>query len=340
MASLDIFNDDAFQVTSLSQTITDIPDVPTILGDMGLFREYGITGLSMMIERQGSSLKLLPTAPRGGVREPVALGPRKMITLSPVHIPEVWTVMADEVQGVRQFGSETEVKQVQDIVREKLAVARGNMDLTLEYHRVGALKGQVKDVDGSVLLDVYQAFGMTQETVYYNIATASSGDPKVAGRTLKRKIKEKLGGRSFSGVDAIVSEGFFDKLVDNDAMKKAWELWNNGAYLRQDQGDDADFEFAGVRYKVYSGGTSAGDFIEDGYGYAFPRGVPGMFQMAFAPANYVETVNTPGRPFYAKQEPMKFGKGIEGECQSNPLAFNSLPEAVIRISAAANGGGG
>ena len=102
MATLDIFNDDAFSVTSLSQTIVDIPEVPTRLGDRGLFTEYGISTLNFMIERQGSALKLLPTAPRGGVREPVSLGKRKLITLQAQHIPASWSVLADEVQGVRR----------------------------------------------------------------------------------------------------------------------------------------------------------------------------------------------------------------------------------------------
>ena len=57
MATLDIFNDDAFSLSSLSQTIVDIPRVPTQLGDEGLFNEYGINSLSMMIERQGAALK-------------------------------------------------------------------------------------------------------------------------------------------------------------------------------------------------------------------------------------------------------------------------------------------
>ena len=89
-------------------------------------------------------------------------------------------------------------------------------------------------------------------------------------------------------------------------------------------------------FEVYDGGTSAGDFIPDGIAYAYPEGVPGMFQSKFAPADYMETVNTQGLPFYAKQEPMPFNKGIIGEAQSNPIHFNSLPEAVIKLSVAAN----
>jgi hypothetical protein len=336
MATLDIFQDDAFSVTSLSSTITDIPDVPTKLGDKGLFQEEGISTTSFMIERQGSSIKLLPTAPRGGVREPVALGPRKLIPLHALHIPASWSVLADEVQGIRAYGSETEVEQASTLVQRKLANVRASMDLTHEHMRVGALKGQVKDANGDTLLDVYDAFGMTQQTQFWNIAVAANGDPKASIITLKSMIRAKMGGRSFGRIRVICSLGFFTALVQNTKMIKAWELWNQGAYLRTDQVNGGDFEFAGVIFEVYDGGTSAGDFIEDGIAYAYPEGVPGMFQSKFAPADYMETVNTQGLPFYAKQEPMPFNKGVIGEAQSNPIHFNSLPEAVIKLSTAAS----
>ena len=336
MATLDIFNDDAFSVTSLSQTITDIPDVPTKLGDKGLFAEEGISTTVIMIERQGSSIKLVPAAPRGGVREPVALGPRKLFPLQAIHLPQSWSVLADEVQGIRAFGSETEVEQVQRLVQKKIAVAKQSMDLTHEYQRVGALKGLVKDADGSTLLDVYDAFGMTQQTQFWDIAVAANGDPKASIITLKQMIQAKLGGRTFSKIRVICSLGFFTKLVQNTKMIKAWELWNAGAYQRTDQVHGGDFEFAGVVFEIYSGGTSAGDFIEDGFAYAYPEGVTGMFQTKFAPADYMETVNTEGLPYYARQEPMPFNKGVTGECQSNPIHFNSLPECVIKLSVAAS----
>jgi hypothetical protein len=335
MATLDIFNDDAFSVSSLSSTITDIPDVPTKLGDKGLFEEQGIRTTVFMIERQGSSIKVLPTAPRGGVREPVALGPRKVLPLEVFHIPASWSVLADEVQGIRTFGSETEVMQVEDLVRQKLAVVRASMDLTHENMRVGALKGLVKDADGSTLLDIYSAFGMTQQTQFWNMIIAANADPVQSTFDLKEMIRAKLGGRSFRKVRAIVSLGFFMKLVTSTAMKKAYDRWQEGKFLRTDN-TSADFEFNDVIFEIYSGGTSTGDFIEDGYGYAYPEGVAGLFKTKYAPGDYMSTVNTNGLPFYASQERMKHDKGIDGEAQSNPLHYCELPETVIKLSTAAS----
>lgn len=335
MATLDIFNDDAFAISELSSTISDIPDVPTKLGDKGIFVESGIRTTQFMIERQGASIKILPTAPRGGVREPVALGPRKLIPLHVFHIPASFSVLADEVQNIRAFGSETEVKQVQDLVREKMEVVRASMDLTHENMRVGALKGQVLDADGSLLLDIYQTFGMTQQTIFFDMLVAANADPVASTFALKEAIRAKLGGRSFRKVRAIVSLGFFMKFVGSTAMKKAYERWQEGKFLRTDN-TDSDFEFNDVIFEIYSGGTSNGDFIEDGFGYAYPEGVQGLFKTKFAPGDYMDTVNTPGLPFYASMERMPHNKGMDGEAQSNPLHYCELPEVVMKLSAGAS----
>lgn len=335
MASLDIFNDDAFSVTELSDTITDIPDVPTKIGDKGIFNEKGIRTTVFMFERQGSALKLIPTSPRGGVPEPVALGPRKVFPINLFHIAESWSVLADEVQGIRAFGKETEVMQVADLVRDKLELCRGNMDLTHEYQRVGAIKGLVKDADGSTLLDIYDAFGMTQTTLYWDLGNTSV-DPKAKGIALKQAMQGKLGGRSFSGIRILASPGWFMSFIANTNIKKAWELWQNGQFFRDDQ-TEADFAFLrNITIEIYDGVIGGQPLIEDGFAYAYPEGVPGLFQSRYAPADYAETVNTVGKPFYAKQEAMRFNKGIEGEAQSNPLHFCSLPETIFKLSAAAS----
>ena len=336
MASLDIFNDDAFSVTSLIGTITDIPRVPTQLGDEGLFSESGMTTTTAFIERTGSALKLVPAAPRGGVGDTVGRENRKLIPVAAVHLPQRDTILADEVQGIRAFGSETEVEAVSALVRRQLAVLKSNIDLTLEYQRVGALKGKVLDADGvTELYDLYSIFGMAQDTLGFNINTTSSSvDLRQKCVALKRKVQAALGGRSFRRIRVKCSESWFDKFVGHDKMFKAWELWQSGAFARRDP-TEGDFEFAGVVFQVYSGGVGGHDFIEADTAYAYPEGIPGMFQIKYAPGDYMETVNTMGLPYYAKQEVMPFNKGVMLESQSNPVAINTLPEAVIKLTTGA-----
>lgn len=340
MATLDIFNDDAFSVSQLTQTIVDIPRVPTQLGDEGLFNEYGITTTAMMIERTGSSLKLVPTAPRGGVRTTAGRERRKMIPIAAVHLPQGDTIMADEVQNVREVGSESEVQQVSRIVTRQLTVLKGNIDLTLEHMRVGAIRGQVLDADGvSVVWDLYEIFGMTRQTIGFDINSASSTtDLRQKTEDLKRAIQRKLGGKSFTRVRVKCSESWFDKFVGHNKMYKAWELYQNGAFNREFPGQT--FLFNGVLFQVYSGGVVDGsgdqhDFIPPGKAYAYPEGVQGMFQIAYAPGDYMDTVNTMGVPYYASQERLPHNKGVDLESQSNPIVLNTLPEAVVELTTAA-----
>ena len=333
MATFDIFNDDAFSVSSLSATIVDIPRVQTRIGDTGLFQEYGIPHTTMMIERQGSSLKLVPAAPRGGVGAPVSLGQRSMIPVQAIHLPQTGSVLADEVQGIRAFGKETEVEAAVQRVRTKLTKMKAQLDVTLEYHRIGAIKGQVLDADGTtVLMDMYTTFNVVQPTQSLVLGTPTT---KVKQKVveIKRKIAAALGGRSFKSVRVLCSQTFFDDLTGHATVEKAFELYNSNSHARTDQSGTA-FEFANVVFEEYAGGVGSTLFIPEGEAYAYPEGVTGLFQTAYAPADYMETVNTEGLPYYAKQERMPMDKGIALESQSNPITFCSLPEAVVKCTSA------
>lgn len=332
MATLDIFNDDAFSVTNLTRTLVDIPSVPTRLGDMNLFEEGGINTTTMMIERTGDSLKLVPAAARGSSGEPVTLKGRNLIPIKAVHLPQRGSVLADEVQSVRAFGSESEVEAVQNVVRKKLDKMKRQLDLTLEYHRIGAIRGQVLDADGtSVLLDVYDVFGMNQVTQNFVLGTATT---KVKQKIidLKRAVQASLGGLRMTGVHVFASRAFMDALTGHAAVEKAYELFQQNSYARTDT--SVLFEMAGVSFEEYDGSVAGIDFIPDGEAFAIPMGVPGLFTTDFAPADYMETVNTQGLPYYAKQEALRMNKGVELESQSNPITLCTRPEAIIKLLAA------
>lgn len=335
MATFDIFNNDAFSVSALTSTIIDVPRLQTKIGDKKLFREQGMPTLGMMVERKGSTLNLVPSAPRGGVGDTAVRGTRQLIHLPTVHLPQRGAMLADEVQGIRAFGSETEVEAVRSILRDKLEVAKNQIDITMEYHRIGAIKGLVMDSDGvSPLLDVYAAFGMTQQTHFMALATPTT---KVKQKVIeiKRKIQEKLGGLSFTKIRVLCSQSFFDDLTGHAVVEKAFELYQQNSYARTDQSGSA-FEFADVVFEEYAGGVGSTLFIPEGEAYAYPEGVAGLFQTWYAPADWMETVNTKGLPYYAKQEVMPYQKGVSFESQSNPLNFCSRPEAVLKVKSAAS----
>jgi len=331
MPSLDIFNTDAFSMVSLTKGINTGDHLPQRLAELGLFSEEGITTTSAMIEQRGETLSLVPSGTRGSPANATAGDKSKLIPFPTVHLPDRATILADTVQSLRAFGSETEEETVMTVVNNRLAKMRRKIDATIEYHRMGAIKGQVLDSDGSsVLLNLYTAFNVSQQT--HNMALTTS-TTKVREQIIKakRKTEDALGAQMYRGMRAFCSPAFFDAFTGHGAVEAAYDRWMQGEFLRADV--RSGFYHGGVYWEEYRGTVGAIPFITDGEAYLVPEGVPDLFVTHYAPADYMETVNTIGLPYYAKQEMLRLNKGIEIEAQSNPLCLNTRPRAIIKLTA-------
>ena len=329
---MDIFNDDAFSVVSLTKAIEDTPFVPGRVGQLGIFSEEGVSTTSISIEKIGSTVSLVPAASRGSSGRPMGNDKRQMIPFTATHLPQRASILADEVQNLRAFGSETEVETAQRLMNRKLAKMRRDLDTTIEYQRIGAIKGSILDSDGSTeLLNLHTAFGTSVTS--HNLVLGTAGTP-VRNKVIeaRRKMEAALGGLTYSGARVLCSASFFDALVGHAKVEAAFDRYMNGEFLREDQ--RGGFYFAGVFWEEYRGQVGATKFIADGEAWMVPEGVPDLFVTNYAPADYMETVNTLGQAYYAKQEPKDFNKGIDVETQSNPIHICTRPAVPVKLLAA------
>lgn len=330
MASLDIFNGDAFSLQSLTKAINDTPYQPMRIGQLGLFTEESIDTTSLSMERLGTTISLVPTSARGSVPPANRDEKRSLFNINTVRLAQRDDMFADEIQNVRAFGSETELETIQNKVNKKLGKMRRNNDTTIEYQRLGALRGQVLDSDGStVLLDLYQLFGLSKQTLSM-VLTDDTTKVKVKAVAAKRLVESALGGKVYSGLRALCSASFFDAFVGHPAVEKAYYLYLESQFLRED--NRGGFPMAGIQWEEYRGLASGPLAIPDGKAILVPEGVVDMFVTHYAPADYNETVNTMGLPYYARQEPKPMNRGIDIEAQTQTISINTQPNAVIELS--------
>lgn len=333
MAEISIFEDEAFSVTSLIATLNDDHPIPGQISNAGLFVESGTTTVTVQIEKDGNSLQLVPAAPRGAPGLVVNGSKRQLIPFNCVHLPQTFSILADEVQGIRAFGSRTELQAVQDVVNARYTPVRNQLAATHEFQRVGAIKGLIVDADGvSVLNNLFTAFGLSQQSqaIGFNVdPQASTIDADIV--TALDKQEDALGTASSTGAIAWCGKGFWAKLIADGRAREAYLNHEAAAALRGDR--RRQFEYGGVLWIRYTGKIGGTAFIADNEAYLVPEGVPELFRTIFAPANYMETVNTLGVPYYGKLERMPFDKGVIGEAQSNPLHICTKPTAVIKLTA-------
>ena len=331
---LDVFNGSAFNVTELTAAINRMPFKQSRIGAMGLFDTKGVTTTSVMVEEKDGVLSLLPTKARGGIPSIAAAEKRTARNFVIPHIPLDSAVRADEVQSVRAFGSQTELEGVAAVVNNKIASMRQSHEITLEYHRLGAIKGLVLDADGvTPVHNLFTEFGCTQlAPVVGGFAefdfTAATPPVKETCMNIIRAIETNLGGTPYDHIHCFCDSTFFDGLTNEAGVVAAYARWQDGAALRDDM--RKGFEYAGIVFEEYRGSVGTVDFIEAGAAYFFPAGAPGLFTTTFAPADYIETVNTMGLPYYAKQQVMDFDKGVMINTQSNPLCLCTRPMTLVR----------
>jgi len=320
--------DEIFEIRTLTAAINDAVFQPRRLGEMGLFDEQGITTTTMLVERRGNSLALVPASERGAPGKPVDGNKRKGVTFSAVHLNTTATILADEVQNVREFGSEEGLEGVQAVVSARLAKMARHIEVTHEFHRIGAVKGLVLDSDSSTLYNLFDAFDMTQQEHNMKLGTGTTKVQKEA-LTAIELVESALDGVMFSGLTALCGSAFWADLISHTSVEEAYKF-QQSQKLREDGRES--FDFGGVSWERYRGGIGGTPFVPADESFLVPTGVDDMFLTRFSPADYNSAVNTIGLPLYSSAEELRHGKGWELEAQSNPIHLNTRPSAVIKLT--------
>lgn len=326
MSVWNTFDPDAFSLQTLTGAINNLAFTPTQIGGMGIYQEAGQPNLTALIDEINETLALVAVKPRNASGQVGTIDKGKIYDFSIPHLPQRGTIMADSVQGVRELGSEGNSRTVQTVTNKLLEKLRRQNDYTIEYHRLSALTGSYIDVNGDAT-SLFTKFGVQQQTVDFLLSTTTT---KVRSKCLDVQIAMEgaLNGVPYTGIEALCGATFWDNLITHPLVEQTYLNTQMAASLRSGLLNTLDF--GDIRFHRYRGTSSV--LISAKHAYAFPMGVPDMFLTRFAPANYVETVNTIGLPYYAKSEPLPFDKGIAIEVQSNPLNICTRPRAVIKLT--------
>lgn len=335
---LDIFNNDAFSVASMTAKVNKIPFVPGQVGASGIFDEQGVTTKLIAIEEQNGQLALVAPSPRGGPGETTDNDKRKIRAFEIAHYQRDDAVMADEVQGVRAFGSDINnpdaaLQSIEQVIEQKSARHTRALDATLEHQRVGAIKGIVTDKNGNTMWDLFNLYGLSAPTpIEFNLDQTTTDVRSVCFDVIDT-IEAALDGIAYSGVHSFVGNDFWKALISHKSVKETYLNTVSAMELRGSM-HVFKFEFGGITFERYRTGTRAaasntsGAFIGASEARFVALGVPELFITRFAPADYVDTVNTIGLPRYSKQFAMPNDKGRNLEIQMNAISLCTRPEVL------------
>ncbi len=338
MLTMDVFKQDAFSATSLTAAVDKIGYVPSFLGSIaGLFVPVPIRTSSVFIEERENAPALIQTSPRGAPPPQKGGNKGKVRNFNTVRVAQKSRITADELQGIRQFGSETEMKQLQTEIARRQFKMRGDVELTQENMRLGAVQGKVLDADGSTIIDWEVELGQAIPAEGGRLRSRQ----RVAGlwgraREVQcrrvRSILTNLKGLGGNGVRvrAICGDNFWDDLTAHNEVRQTYLNYQAAAALREGNAYE-EFNYGGITWSNYRG-TDDGTTVTVGTDKAklFPVGA-GIFQIAQAPAETFDFVNTPGQPVYSWVVTDKDRNAwADVEMYSYPLHVCTMPSALYR----------
>jgi hypothetical protein len=316
-----------FTVKSLTASINTV-DVPkTRIAALKLFEERGIRTTSVDIEYKDGKFILVPEKPRGADGTHIDDSQRDIYTFRSVHLPLEASIFADDIQNTRAFGSEDELEPLEALIMEKHEEQRISLDVTLEYHRIGAIFGKILGATGNVIEDLFKRFNITEKNIYHEIDfTKPLRTQLLDVKRASEKNQSGIIGKRYRG---FVSPTFFNELLENADFVKAFDRYENSSALRDDV--RVGVLWQGIYWEEFMQDVNGTEFMKEGEAVVFPEDKPGLFLTRFSPANYNETVNTIGLPYYSKSEPKRMGKGVDLESQSNPINVCTSPLAVRKL---------
>jgi hypothetical protein len=322
---MDIFNQDAFRMVTMTAAVNLTPYAPDFLGTLGIFTPTPIRTIDAAIARtDDGEIRVVQTTPRGAPPLEQKILPQNVRSFRTPRVAIGDTIYAHELQGilaraVMQGGDMGLMMQdLQAEISYRLegpTGLRSKQEATKERHRLGAISGIVLDADDSVLYNWPTLWGLSLPAeIPFDLSAASPevGVLQTAVRQLKRDIlrSAKVGNRQNIRIIGLCGDEFFDKFVKHADVLPAFNVFQANAATRISLGLNngiapfTTFQWEEIDWINYRG-TDDNETIAiapDKVKF-IPAGIPGLFQEVLAPAESFEYFNSPGLPIYVNTIP-------------------------------------
>ena len=330
---VDIFQNDAFAATTLTARVNNEPFVPGRIGEMDIFEEDGVPTTSIAIEELDGTLDLIPSVPRGGPPNQNQKQKASLRSLTVPHLPLSDVLKPSEVQNVRAFGGGGRLEAIQDLLMRRSRRMLNAHDATVEWQRAAAIKGLLLDADGLTLIyNMFTEFGVTQTTTDFDLGNANA-DLLGLCESISGNVEDTLGAATYTQMHVLCGRTWFAKFIRHPKVAEAFKYYQQLGRLSPLSNDlrYKGFEFGGLVFEQYRGKVGGISFIPDAEAYAFPMGVPGLFITRFAPADYLDTVNTMGLPRYMRTYVHPKLTGVDIDTESNPISLCTKPAVLNKL---------
>jgi hypothetical protein len=339
---LDLLAAPEFADDRLTESINIPPYVTGRLAQLGLFRDTPINTTYAKVGIQDGTITIIPARERGGPSNKNMRDGRSEVLIPVPHFPLDDAITPSDLQNITVYGENYVMESLANVYNEKLALMRSKHDATFAHLDWGAINGLVLDAENKLLLNTYEEFGITQESMAFALGTAGT-DIAAKNRELKARVRRQLKGSPSTGVRVFAGPEWFAAYVGHASVKDAYKYYSNGAPnpARDDIVDG--FTHAGITIelaeeefdvRLQDGTFETRPAVEPDEALAVPMGTQ-YFRRYIAPPDTIFDANrapAPGAKVFVSTDDLPHGKGRDIHTESNVLPVCLRPQSIIRLT--------
>lgn len=332
----------------LTSAVNNLPPTFGRLNAAGMFAPVGLATSIVEIDIENGVISALPVTNDGKPSTVAKKDTGNALFFKIPNISHLDNIMAGEIRNMLMIYNRTKLPATLATLMNKRLQQRmrPKFDITLELMRMSSLKGQIIDGAGTVLYDLFTAFGVAQPTVNFQFSSDTFDVRKACGAVVGL-MEDNLSDEVMTGVKAYVDSGFFDKLVGHPRVEKFYLNWQASEELSNPKrGTDGTyrprtFAFGNVLFEEYranvpmwGGGNQR--IIDADTGHAFPMGTIDSDATYTAPPLDVRELDGSAAGtddlIHITTELLKHGEGQELKGQMNALPLWRRPKLLVKLT--------
>lgn len=344
MATTRAFGTNGFSLVDWTDEINLLDNQAGLIGSMNLFRTQGISQTAVVFDKSMNDITLLPQVSRRG-RDSTKGNDRQVETFSlPLaYFKHSDYITPEDIQGWRAPGTPDGEESLARVRVQKLSDMRAQVEQTLEYMKLQAIKGISTTPDGVVLANMFTEFGIAQTVIDFDLGDAST-DVNAKISQLKRVLQTNLKtGGVIGGIRVVVDSSFFDKLVSHPMIRQAYLYYASQRDINREStnsfmtwGSVDQFTYKGVTFMTYDhvfklpNDTTVAAVAAD-TGHVIPV-VNDLFRGYFGPSNKLGGANNVGREMFAYEFTDPKDEYHEMQVETSPLFFATQPQSLVKLT--------
>lgn len=338
---VDIFNQNGWGAIEFQQQIVERVDFkPQLLGQLSIFDPIYSRSRSIGVASRDKTLALIPTSADGAPPEELNVQGADLRMFRSVRLAKGSTINAAELAGVLALPFDMQTKDVTQEVTDRTGNILGDLELTWEHMRLGAIQGKVLDANGTtVLVNWFDEWGIAEPAEVNFALSTEATDVRKKCRDIKRAMMKAAKGvwTPATRVYCLCGDTFFDALLNHPQIKETKLGTDRAATIENVEGYSS-IDIEGITFINYQGTDNGSTIaIDTNKARFFPVGARGAFQVAWSPANeFKPYLNQRGQEYYGLMLEDTSGRQAwdRVEIYSYPLYICTRPEMLLSAKAA------